>query len=56
MVPEIALVTDYGLISVFNRSMAGATEIDRGTACRGPGFGWMSSDREIRSQDVRGLI
>ncbi len=54
MVPEIALVTEYGLISVFNRSMAGATEIDRGTACRGPGFGWMSSDREIRSQDVRG--
>ena len=50
MVPKIALVTDYGLISVFIRSMAGATGIDRGPACRGPGFGWMSPDREIRSQ------
>ena len=56
MVPDIELVTDYGLISVFNRSMAGATDIDRGPACRGPGFGWMSRDREIRSHGVRGLI
>ena len=30
MVPKIALVTDDGLISVFNRSLAGATGIGRG--------------------------
>ena len=53
MVPKIALVTDDGLISVFNRSLAGATGIGRGgggAACRGPGFGWISPDREIKSQ------
>ena len=45
MVPKIALVTDDGLISVFNRSLAGATARDRsggGAARRGPGFGWTS--------------
>ena len=30
MVPNIALVTDDGLISVFNRSLAGAAGIGRG--------------------------
>ena len=32
MVPKIALVTDDGLISVFNRSLAGATGIGRGAS------------------------
>ena len=54
MVPKIALVTDDGLISVFNRSSVGATGIGReGGACRGPGFGWTSPDREIKSQSQR---
>ena len=55
MVPKIALVTDDGLISVFNRSLAGATGIGRGggAAIRGPGFGWTSPDREIKSQSQR---
>ena len=53
MVPKIALVTDDGFISVFNRSLAGATGIGRGPACRGPGFGWTSHDREIKSQSQR---
>ena len=53
MVPKIALVTDDGLISVFNRSLAGATGICRGPACRGPEFGWTSPDREIKSQSQR---
>ena len=54
MVPKIALVTDDGLISVFNRSLAGATR-DRsgGPAFRGPGFRWTSPDREIKSQSQR---
>ena len=30
MVPKIALITDDGLISVFNRSLAGATGIGGG--------------------------
>ena len=30
MVPKIALVTDDGLISVFNKSLAGATGLGRG--------------------------
>ena len=47
MVPKIALVTDDGLISVFNRSLAGATGIGRGGAAfRGPGC-------EIKSQSQR---
>ena len=53
MVPKIALVTDDDLISVFNRSLAGATWIGRGPVCRGPGFGWTSPDREIKSQSQR---
>ena len=55
MVPKIALVTDDRLISVFNRSLAGATGIGRGggAAFRGPGFGWTSPDREIKSQSQR---
>ena len=53
MVPKIALVTDDGLISVFNRSLAGATGIGRGPAFRGPGFGWTSPDREIKPQSQR---
>ena len=56
MMPKVAVVTEDGLISIFNRSLAGATGIDRGgggPACRGPGFGWMSPDREIRSQSQR---
>ena len=53
MVPQIALVTDDGIISVSNRSLAGATGIGRGPACRGPGFGWISPDREIKSQSQR---
>ena len=53
MVPKIALVTDDGLISVFNRSLAGATGIGRGPACRGPGFWWMSPDPEFKSQSQR---
>ena len=54
MVPKIALVTDDGLISVFNRSLAGATGIYvGGPAFRGPGFGWTSPDREIKSQSQR---
>ena len=32
MVPNIALVTDDGLISVFNRSLAGATGIGLGAS------------------------
>ena len=32
MVPNVALVTVDGLISIFNRSLAGATGIDRGTS------------------------
>ena len=53
MMPKVAVVTEDGLISIFNRSLAGATRIDRGTSDRGPGFGWMSPDREIRSQSQR---
>ena len=53
MVPKIALVTDDDLISVFNGSLAGATLIGRGPACPGPGFGWTSPDREIKSQSQR---
>ena len=55
MVPKITLVTDDGLISVFNRSLAGATGIGRGggAASRGPGFGWTSPDREIKSESQR---
>ena len=53
LAPKIAHVTDDGLISVFNRSLAGATGIGRGAACRGPGFGWTSPDREIKSQSQK---
>ena len=53
MVPKIALVTDDGLVSVFNRSLAGATGIGRGPACCGSGFGWTSPDRDIKSQSQR---
>ena len=51
MVPKVALVTVDGLISIFYRSFAGATGIDRETSL--PGFGWTSLDREIRSQSQR---
>ena len=37
MVPKITLVTDDGVISVFNRSLAGATGIGRGG---GGSFSW----------------
>ena len=32
MMPKVAVVTEDGLISIFNRSLAGATGIDRGTS------------------------
>ena len=50
MMPKVAVVTEDGLISIVNRSLAGATGIDRGTSF---GFGWTSPDREIRSQSQR---
>ena len=53
MVPKVSLVTVDGLISIFNRSLTVATGKDRGPAYRGPGFGWTSPDREIRSQSQR---
>ena len=31
MMPKVAVITEDGLISIFNRSLAGATGIDRGT-------------------------
>ena len=55
MMPKVAFVTVDGLISVFNRSMAGATGIDRGTSlswARDPGFVWTSPDCEIRESEV----
>ena len=63
MVPKIALVTDDGLISVFNRSLAGATGIGRGWGGGGQlAVGQSSDGRHLiaklshRDRGVRGSI
>ena len=53
MMPKIVLVTEYGLISVFNRWMAGATGIDQGTSLSWARVRVTSPDHEIRSQSHR---
>ena len=51
--PMVAVVTEDDIVSISDRYLAGDIGIDRGLACRGPGFGWTSPDREIRSQIQR---
>ena len=53
MVPKVALVTVDGLISIFNRSLAGATGKDRRNSLSWVRVWWTSPDREIRSQSQR---
>ena len=55
----MVLVTDYGLISVFNRSMAGATGIERGTSLslvRGSGGRHLIAKLDHIARGVRELI
>ena len=62
MVPKIALLTDDGLISVFNRSLAGATGIGRGGGGGQLSVGQGSDGRHLiaklnhRARGVRGSI
>ena len=59
MVPKIALVTDDGLISVFNRSLAGATGIGRGgqlSVGQGSDGRHLIAKLNHRARGVRGSI
>ena len=60
MMPKVAVVTEDGLISIFNRSLAGATALDRSgdqlVGGQGSDGRHLIARLDHRARGVRGLI